>query len=131
VTVGLAGTVNVAGKTSVIVSPVVSAPLALEVKLTAQLDRAPPVWGVPVNVGAVVDVAALIVIEEAGFAAVESELVLTLQLDAAIEPAAGFVRNLIERFPDADAASAHVPALSESVIVTVVPEPEPAAEQFV
>lgn len=122
---------NVAGKTTVMLSPVVSAPVALDVKPTVQVEPAPPVCGAPVNVGALVDVAALIVIGADGFAGVASVLVATLQFDAAIEPAPGFVRNLSERFPEVDAACVHTPPLFESVIVTVVPDPTPAPAQFV
>ena len=122
---------NVPGKTTVIVSPVVSAPVALEVKPTAQDDRAPPAWGVPAKVGAVVDVAALMFTGADGLLGHASELVATLQLEAAIEPAAGFVRNLIERSPAVDAAWVQAPPLLASVIVTVEPEPTPVAEQFV
>lgn len=122
---------KVPGKATVIVSPVVSAPVALDVKATAQLERAPPVCGVPVNVGAVVDVAAAIVIAALGLRALVSVAVFTLQLVAAIDPADGFVRNLIVRFPDVEAACVQVPPLSTSVMVTVVPEPTPVAEQLV
>jgi hypothetical protein len=56
--------------------------------------------------------------------------VLTLQLAAAIEPAAGLVGKVILRAPEAEFARVQVPALSASVIVTVVPAPAPVAEQL-
>jgi hypothetical protein len=118
-------------KTAVIVSPAESAPLALVVKPTVQVECALPVCGEPLNEIALGTVAALIVTALAGLTATVSVLVLTLQFEAAIAPAPGFVRNLIVRFPDVEPACVHVPPLSESVTVTVVPEPTPAAEQFV
>src|SRR6185437_10554470 len=48
-TVGVTGTVNPELKTAVIVSPAASAPLALVVNPTCQVERAPPVCGVPLN----------------------------------------------------------------------------------
>jgi hypothetical protein len=129
--VGLAGTVKPALNVAVIASPVVSAPVALVVKPTVQLERAPPVCGDPVKLTAAGAVAAAITTGAAGLAALVSVPVLTLQLAAAIEPAAGFVGKAIFNAPDVEFASAHVPPLFASVIVTVVPEPLPVAEQFV
>jgi hypothetical protein len=130
-TVGVAGTVKPELKAAVIVSPAASAPLALVVNPTCQVECAPPVWGVPLNETALGAVAALIVTAAAGLTATVSVLVLTLQFVAAIAPAPGFVRNLIVRFPDVELACVHVPPLSASVMVAVVPEPTPDAEQFV
>jgi hypothetical protein len=129
--VGLAGTVKPALNVAVIVSPVVSAPVPLVVKPTVHVERAPPVCGDPVKLTAAGEVAAAITTGAAGLAALVSVPVLTLQLAAAIAPAAGFVGNAIFNAPDAEFASAHAPPLFASVIVTVVPEPEPVAEQFV
>ena len=129
--VGLAGTVKPALNVAVIVSPVVSAPVALVVKPTVHVECAPPVCGDPAKLTAAGEVAAAITTGAAGLAALVSVPVLTLQFAAAIEPAAGFVGNASFNAPDEEFASAHVPPLFARVIVTVVPEPEPVAEQFV
>jgi len=65
VTVGVAGMVKPAGKTVVIVSPAASAPEAPAVKPTVQVERALPVCGTPVKVGAPVWVAAAMVMAAA------------------------------------------------------------------
>jgi hypothetical protein len=128
--VGPAGTVKPELNVAVIVSPVVSAPVALVVKPTVHVERAPAVCGDPVKLTAAGAVAAAITTGAAGLAALVSVPVLTLQLAAAIAPAAGFVGKAIFNAPDAELASVHVPPLLASVIVTVVPEPLPVAEQF-
>ena len=128
---GVAGTVKPALNVAVIVSPVVSAPVELVVRPTVQVDRAAPVCGEPAKVTVEGAVAAAIEIAPAGFTAVVSVPVLTLQLTAAIEPAGGFVGNATLSAPDAELASVQVPPLSASVIVTVVPAAVPVAEQFV
>jgi hypothetical protein len=127
-TVGVAGTVKPELKTTVIVSPARSAPVALDLKLTVHVERAPPVCGEPLNVTALTDVAAAIVTLDAGFAATVSPLVETLNVFAASVPAAGFVSPCAVSVAAVLFASAHdAPA---SVTVTVVPEPEPVAVQL-
>jgi hypothetical protein len=130
VIVGVAGTVNVPGKTTVIVSPVVSAPLPLDVKPTVQVDRAPPVCGEPVNAMRVGAVAAAITTAAAGFEGVVSWLVATLNVFAASEPAAGSVSRESFSVAAVFLPSAHVPAPLASVTVAVVPVPVAVAEQF-
>ncbi len=83
VIVGDAGTVKPAGKTAWMLSPEDSAPVELVVKPTVQVDRAPPVWGEPLNVTLETLVAGAIVTAEAGFAAAASALVATLNVFAA------------------------------------------------
>src|SRR6266508_4470565 len=83
VIVGVAGTTKAVLKTAVIVSPEDSAPLELVVKPTVQVDRAPPVWGEPLNVTLETLVAGAIVTAEAGFVAAASALVATLNVFAA------------------------------------------------
>src|SRR6266508_6338931 len=83
VIVGDAGTVKPELKTTVIVPPEASAPVELVVKPTVQVDRAPPVWGEPLNVTLETLVAGAIVTAEAGFAAAASALVATLNVFAA------------------------------------------------
>jgi hypothetical protein len=127
-TVGVAGTVKPALKTAVIVSPLRSAPVALDLKLTVHVARAAPVCGAPLNETALADVAAAIVTLDAGFAVTVSPLVATLNVFAASVPAAGFVNPCTVSVAAVLFASAHdAPA---SVTVTVVPEPAPVAVQF-
>ncbi|HEY8407899.1 MAG TPA: hypothetical protein VIK66_07975 [Gaiellaceae bacterium] len=127
-TVGVAGTVNPELKTTVIVSPPRRPPVALDLKLTVHVERAPPVCGAPLNVTVFTDVAAAIVTADAGFALTVSPLVATLNVFAASTPAAGFVRPCTVNVAAVLFASAHdAPA---SVTVTVVPEPAPVAVQF-
>jgi hypothetical protein len=115
-------------KTAVIVSPARSAPVALDLKLTVHVERAPPVCGAPLNETAVTDVAAAIVTPDAGFAVTVSPLVATLNVPAASVPAAGFVRPFTVSVAAVLFASAHdAPA---RVTVTVVPEPAPVAVQL-
>jgi hypothetical protein len=130
VIVGVAGTVNVPGKTTVIVSPVVSAPLALDVKPTVQVDRAPPVCGEPVKVTRIGAVAAAMTTAAAGFVAVVSWLVATLNVFAASEPAAGFVSRESFSVAAVFLARAQVPAPFASVTVAVVPVAVAVAEQL-
>ena len=70
--VGVAGTVKIDvafGKTAVIVSPAPSAPVALEVKPTVQVARAPALSVVDVNVAEVGAVAAAITTAAPGLTA--------------------------------------------------------------
>lgn len=128
-TVGVAGTVKPELKRTVMVSPPRSAPVALDLKLTVHVERAPPVCGAPLNETALTDVAAAIVTADAGFAVTVSPLVATLNVFAASTPAAGFVKPCTVSVAAVLFASAHdAPA---SVTVTVVPEPAPFAVQLV
>ncbi len=81
VIVGDAGTVKPELKTTVIVPPEASAPVELVRKPTVQVDRAPPVWGEPLNV--TFETGLEMTTAEAGFAAVVSTLVATLNVFAA------------------------------------------------
>jgi hypothetical protein len=130
VIVGVAGTVNVPGKTTVIVSPVVSAPLALDVKPTVHVDRAVPVWGEPLNVTRDGAVAAAMTTAAPGFPGTSSWLVATLNVFAASEPAAGFVSRESFSVAAVFLPRAHVPAPFASVTVAVVPVAVAVAEQF-
>ena len=84
VIVGFVGIEKPVGKWIVIVSPVLRAPLALEVKPIVQLERAFPVCGVPAKVTAVGVVAAAIATLAPGLAATVSALVATVRLAAVI-----------------------------------------------
>lgn len=129
VTVGVAGTVRPALKTTVIVSPPRRAPVALDLKPTVHVERAPPVCGEPLNVTALTDVAGAIVMLDAGFAATVSPAVATLNVAAARVPAAGLVSPCTVSDAAVLLATAH--DAPTSVTVTVVAEPEPVAEQLV
>jgi len=127
-TVGVAGTVKPELKTTVIVSPPRSAPVALDLKLTVHVERATPVCGEPLNEIALTDVAAAIVTLDAGFAPTVSPLVATLNVFAASAPAAGLVRPCTVSVAPVLFASAH--EAPTSVTVTVVPDPAPVAVQL-
>lgn len=115
--VGVAGIVKPAGKTTVIVSPALSAPVELVVKPTVHVADAPADRVEPEKLTLDGAVAAAIVTAEAGFAADVSVAVLTLNVLAASEPAAGFVNVESVSVAVVLAASAHdAPA---SVIVAV------------
>jgi hypothetical protein len=127
-TVGVAGTDKPELKTAVIASPARSAPVALDLKLTVHVERAPPLCGAPPNETALTGVAAAIVTADAGLALTVSPLVAMLKLFAASTPAAGLVSPCTVSVAAVLFASAHdAPA---SVTVTVVPEPAPVAVQF-
>jgi hypothetical protein len=83
VTVGEAGTVKLALKTTVIVWPAETAPVELVVKPTVQVVVAPKTCEAPLNVTLLTLVAAEIVTAEPGFVAVVSTLVATLKVLAA------------------------------------------------
>jgi hypothetical protein len=117
VIVGVAGIVKPAGKTTAIVSPAASAPVALDVKPSVQVADAPADRVEAENETLVGAVAAAIATGDAGFEAAVSVAVLTLKVFAASEPAAGFVSVESVKVPVVLFASAHeAPA---SVIVTV------------
>jgi hypothetical protein len=79
VIVGVGGTVNKLLKVTVMVLPIARCPVLLVVKPTAQEAVAPAVCGVPAKVTAVTAVPAEVIVwPRAGFVAVVSVLVLTL-----------------------------------------------------
>ncbi|HEY8407902.1 MAG TPA: hypothetical protein VIK66_07990 [Gaiellaceae bacterium] len=117
VTVGAAGTVKPAGKTIVIVSPTLIAPVELVVKPCVQFALAEGACVEPLKLTELTEVAAAIVTLEAGFAGTGSPLVETLNVFAASEPAAGFVRPLTVSDAAVEAGSEH--DAPTSVIVTV------------
>ncbi len=80
VTVGFVGAENPAARPIVIVSRTRSAPVALAVKPTAQVERAAPVCGVPAKLMPVAVVAAAITTLPAGLAALVSSLVWTVNV---------------------------------------------------
>jgi hypothetical protein len=117
VTVGAAGTVKPAGKTIVIVSPALIAPVELVVKPSVQFALADGACVDPLKLTEPTEVAAAIVMLEAGLAGTGSPLVETLNVLAASVPAAGFVRPWIVSDAAVEAGSEQeAPA---SVIVTV------------
>jgi hypothetical protein len=120
--------VNPLLKTTVMVSPARSAPDALDLKPTVQVERAPPVCGAPANVTRLTAVAGAIVTVDPGLAATVSALVATENVLAASVAAAGFVSPLTVNVAAVLFASAQeAPA---RVTVTVVPDPEPVAVQL-
>jgi hypothetical protein len=119
VTVGVAGIVKPAGKTTVIVSPALSAPVELVVKPTVQVAVAPAERVEPEKLMLDGVVAAAIVTADPGFAAEVSVAVLTLNVFAAREPAAGLVNAASVSVAVVFAAS--VQEAPESVTVAVCP----------
>lgn len=117
VTVGTAGTVKPAGKTIVIVSPELIAPVELVVKPSVQFALADGACVEPLKLTELTEVAAAIVTLEAGFAETGSPLVETLNVLAARVPAEGFVRPLIVR--DAAVEAGREQEAPARVIVTV------------
>jgi hypothetical protein len=116
---GLAGTAPL-GKVTEIVSPSLSAPLELVVKGTVQITAdALAALGDAVGEPFVIAVAAETVTLPAGLAGVVSALVLTENVVFVSAAAAGFVSPTTLKVAAALFASAHVPALFASVIVTV------------
>ncbi len=132
-TVGVAGTLKTEvafGKTTVIVSPVRSDPVALVVKPTVHSARALALRVFVPKVTAVGAVATAITGGAAGLATVVSALVLTFQRLAAGEPATPAVTPRICRAAAALFGREQVPPLSARVIVTVCDAPVAAAEQL-
>jgi hypothetical protein len=125
-TVGLAGTVNPAGNTSVTVSPTRSAPLALESKLAVQAARALAASEDDATDTFASDVAAAIV--AAAFTAAVSTPVFTLTNTGPAED--GFVIPASVSDADVPAANEQLPPLLVSVTVAVSDDPEAVAEQF-
>jgi hypothetical protein len=126
---GEAGTTKPAANVAVTVSPAPSAPVELEVKPAVQVERAPPVCGEPPKVTPVGLVAGQIVTFEV-YATAVSLLVLTLKVAPNKVLLAGLVIPAIVSVAAVPPASEHDPPLSASVIVTVVDEVEPVAEQL-
>jgi hypothetical protein len=130
-TIGVAGTLKPELTATVIVSPVVSAPVAVVVKPTVQVARAVPVWGEPLKVTELGLVAAAIVTLPAGLAVLVSVEVLAVKVVLVRVAGAGLVTPRTLNVSAALLATAQVPALLASVTVTVVPAAVPAAAQLV
>ena len=118
-----------------IVSPVLRAPVALEVKPTVHVERALPVCGAPAKVTALGAVAAPITTLAPGLAVFVLALVETVRLAAVIVCAGGLVIPASVSAPEALLARAQVPPLLASVTSTVAPlvvaVVTAVAEQFV
>jgi hypothetical protein len=128
-TVGDAGTVVPDGKVTVIVWLAFRAPVELAVKPLVQVAVAAACRVEALKVTLFGLVAAQIVTFEV-FAAVVSVLVLTLKVPPNRVLLAGFVIPSIVKVAAVLPASEHDPPLLASVIVTVVEEVEPVAEQL-
>jgi hypothetical protein len=128
--VGFSGTLNKVSKVTLIVLPATSAPEAVVVKPTVQVETAFALCGEPVKVTDVTLVAAAIVIEAAGLPTAVSSFVATLKVVLISEAAAGFVSPAIESVAAVELASAQVPALLARVIVTVFEIAEALAAQL-
>jgi hypothetical protein len=126
--VGVAGTEKPEEKVVVIVSPLLSAPVELDLKFTVQVARASATRDVELTVTKVGELCAAIV-TAAAFAAVVSALVATVSVDEPVVlvfviPAIAIDAALLP-------ASAQLPPESARMIVAIVPAPETVAEQFV
>jgi hypothetical protein len=129
VTVGTAGTVKPAGKTTVTVSPALIAPVALVVRPSVQFAVAAGDCVEPLKLTEPTGVAGEMTTLDAGFAGTGSPLVATLNVFAASVPAAGSVRPLSVSDAAAEAGREH--DAPTSVIVTVCALAVAVAVQFV
>jgi len=129
VTVGAAGTVKPAGKTIVIVSPALIAPVELVVKPSVQFALADGACVEPLKLTELTEVAAEMTTLDAGFAGTGSPLVETAKVFAASVPAPGFVSPVIVSDAAVEAGSEHdaptrvivtVCALAVAVVVQLV-----------
>jgi hypothetical protein len=108
-TIGVAGTLKPELTATVIVSPVVSAPVAVVVKPTVQVARAVPVWGEPLKVTELGLVAAAIVTLPAGLAVLVSVEVLAVKVVLVRVAGAGLVTPRTLNVSAALLATAQVP----------------------